>query len=338
MTTDQSQASFVDQLRVDDTPRRRRGKDAPPVLPQRKRPLSQRILRSWQLYLLLIPAILWVAIFAYWPMYGIQIAFRDFTPVGGITGSEWVGMKHFERFVESYNFWPLIRNTLVLAFYELIAGFPVPIILALALNGIRQKYFSRVVQLVTYAPNFISVVVVVGILVMLLDPQTGIVPHALSLLGIDPPAFLTDPQWFRHTYVWSGIWQTAGFSAIIYLAALSSVPPELHEAAKVDGASHLRRMWHIDLPAIMPIAMVLLILSVGSIMSVGFEKVLLMQNPLNLTTSQVIDTYVYEVGLKSPIPQYSYATAIGLFRSVVGLLLLIAVNAFSRRVTKAGLF
>ncbi|GAA1488279.1 ABC transporter permease [Brachybacterium sacelli] len=333
MSTD----NFVDQLRVEDVPKRTRKRKV--VLPgQRKISLRHRLRTSWQLYLLVLPAVIWVLIFMYWPMYGIQIAFRDFTPVGGLTGSEWVGMKHISRFVESYNFWPLLRNTLVLAFYELIAGFPIPIVLALALNAVRQKYFSRVVQLITYAPNFISVVVVVGILVMLLDPSTGILPHALNLLEITPPAFLTDPGWFRHTYVWSGIWQTAGFSAIIYLAALTAVPPELHEAAKVDGASQLRRMWHIEVPAILPIAIVLMILSVGTIMSVGFEKVLLMQNPLNLTTSQVIDTYVYEVGLKSPIPQYSYATAIGLFRSVVGLILLVAVNSLAKRVAKAGLF
>lgn len=329
------QTDFVDQLRVDDT---KRSQKTFALDGQRRVPLSTRMKHSWQLYLLVAPAIIWVVIFAYWPMYGIQIAFRNYTPVGGITGSEWVGLDHFTRFVTSHNFGLLLKNTLVLALYELIAGFPIPIILALALNGVRQKYFSRVVQLITYAPNFISVVVVVGILVMLLDPQTGIVQHMLSLLGIQSPAFLTDPAWFRHTYVWSGVWQTAGFSAIIYLAALSSVPPELHEAAKVDGASHLRRMWHIDVPAILPIAVVLMILSVGSIMSVGFEKVLLMQNPLNLPVSQVIDTYVYEVGLKSPIPQYSYATAIGLFRSVIGLILLIAVNAFARRTAKAGLF
>lgn len=333
MSTDQG--NFVDQLRVDGTPS---AKKTAVIDGARKKPLGRRLLQTWQLYLLVLPAVVWVIIFMYWPMYGIQIAFRDFTPVGGITGSEWVGMKHIERFVTSYNFWPLLRNTIVLAFYELIAGFPIPILLALALNAVRQKYFSRVVQLITYAPNFISIVVVVGILVMLLDPSTGIVPHALSLLGIDAPAFLTDPGWFRHTYVWSGIWQTAGFSAIIYLAALTSVPPELHEAAKVDGASQLRRMWHIDLPAILPIAIVLMILNVGNIMSVGFEKVLLLQNPLNLTTSQVIDTYVYEVGLKSPIPQYSYATAIGLFRSIVGLVLLVAVNSLAKRTTKAGLF
>lgn len=336
--TDTEQSTFVDQLRFDDDSTKQKKRRTAKLEGQRTVPLSRRIRHSWQLYLLVLPALVWVAIFAYWPMYGIQIAFRDYTPVGGLTGSEWVGMDHFERFVNSYNFTRLMWNTLVLAFYELLAGLPIPIILALALNAVRQKYFSRVVQLITYAPNFISVVVVVGILVMLLDPQTGIVPHAFSLLGIDPPAFLTDPGWFRHTYVWSGVWQTAGFSAIIYLAALSSVPPELHEAAKVDGASHLRRIWHIDFPAILPIAVVLMILAVGSIMSVSFEKVLLMQNQLNLVTSQVIDTYVYEVGLNSPIPQYSYATAIGLFRSVIGLILLITVNYLARKTTKSGLF
>ena len=164
------------------------------------------------------------------------------------------------------------------------------------------------------------------------------VRHALGALGVDAPQFLTDPGWFRHVFVWSGIWQTAGFSAIMYLAALSSVPPELHEAAKVDGASLFRRTLHIDLPSIMPIAVILLILSVGNILNTGFEKVLLLQNPLNLTVSQVIDTYVYEVGLKSPIPQFSYATAIGLFKSVVGLILLLAVNFFANKTTKSGLF
>ena len=334
----QDTTDFVDQLRFDDPAPRRRRRGEDPLPSRRRRPLLKRMLTSWQLYVLLLPSLVWLALFQYWPMYGIQIAFRDYTPVGGITGSDWVGLKHFERFVTSENFGLLLKNTLIIALYELVAGFPVPIVLALALNGIRQKYFSRVVQLITYAPNFISVVVVVGMLVMLLDPGTGIFPHLLTSLGIDPPSFLTEPGWFRHLFVWSGIWQTAGFSAIIYLAALSSVPPELHEAAKMDGASQLRRMWHIDLPAIMPIAVVLLILNVGSIMSVGFEKVLLLQNPLNLSTSQVIDTYVYQVGLNSPIPQYSYATAIGLFRSVIALVLLVLVTSLSKRITKAGLF
>lgn len=301
-------------------------------------PLHRRILRSWQLYVLLIPSLIWLILFAYLPMYGLQIAFKDFSAALGISGSPWVGLDQFTRFFASNTFWPLLWNTIALALYELIAGFPIPIILALALNALRQKYLSRSVQLITYAPNFLSVVVVIGIVMMVLDPQTGVVIRLLEGLGVDAPSFLTDPGWFRHVYVWSGIWQTAGFSAILYLAALTSVPPELHEAGKVDGASLFKRTIHIDVPAIMPIAVILLILSVGNILSIGFEKVLLLQNPLNLTVSQVIDTYVYEVGLKSPIPQYSYATAIGLFKSVIGLILLLLVNWFAKRTTKSGLF
>lgn len=301
-------------------------------------PLLKRMARSWQLYVLLLPSLIWLVLFAYLPMYGLQIAFKEFNPIQGIIDSPSVGLAQFERFFESNNFGPLLWNTIALALYELIAGFPIPIILALALNALRQKYVSRSVQLITYAPNFLSVVVVVGIIMMILDPQIGVVHQVLGALGVEAPQFLTDPGWFRHIYVWSGIWQTAGFSAIMYLAALSSVPPELHEAAKVDGASLFRRTLHIDLPSIMPIAVILLILSVGNILNTGFEKVLLLQNPLNLTVSQVIDTYVYEVGLKSPIPQFSYATAIGLFKSVVGLILLLAVNFFANKTTKSGLF
>lgn len=301
-------------------------------------PLSRRILHSWQLYVLLLPSLVWLIVFAYMPMYGLQIAFKEFSAAKGITGSPWVGFAQFTRFFASNNFVPLLWNTIALALYELIAGFPVPIILALALNALRQKYLSRSVQLITYAPNFLSVVVVIGIVMMMLDQQTGVVITVIKGMGLEAPSFLTDPGWFRHIYVWSGVWQTAGFSAILYLAALTSVPPEYHEAAKVDGASMFKRIIHIDLPSIMPIAVILLILSVGSILSVGFEKVLLLQNPLNLSVSQVIDTYVYEVGLKSPIPQYSYATAIGLFKSVVGLILLLLVNSFANRTTKSGLF
>lgn len=324
--------NFVDTLRVDDGPKTKRARIKPRL------PLHKRIGRAWQLYLMLLPALVWVAIFCYWPMYGVQIAFRDFSPVTGLTGGDWVGLKYFIRFVHSYQFGLLIKNTVVLHMYELLVGFPGPIILALALNAVRQKFFSRVVQLITYAPNFISVVVVVGMMVMLLDPQTGVVNHFLGLFGAPSTDFMGLPHWFRHLYVFSGVWQTAGFSAIIYLAALTGVPMELHEAARVDGATRLRRMWHIDLPSIMPIAVILLVLNIGSILSVGFEKVLLMQNPLNLGVSQVISTYVYQVGLESPIPQYSYATAIGLFNSVVGVILLFTVNQLARRIAKAGLF
>lgn len=305
--------------------------------PNRRVSLGKRMLRAWQLYAMLAIPLLWVIIFCYWPLYGIQIAFRDYTPAHGVTGSEWVGFEHFVRFLTSYQFAELIRNTVVLHMYELLIGFPAPILLALALNAVRQKAFSRAVQLVAYAPNFLSAVVVVGIMVMMLSPSTGVVNQIFGAMGLPRIDFMGQPEWFQSLYVFSGVWQTAGFAAIIYLAALSGVPPELHEAAKMDGASQLRRIWHIDLPSIMPIAVIMLILNIGSILNVGFEKVLLMQNPLNLDISQVINTYVYEVGLNSQVPQYSYATAIGIFQSVVGVILLLLANWMARRITKSGL-
>ena len=227
--------------------------------------------------MLAIP-LMWLAIFAYWPMYGAIIAFKDYNIVDGILGSRWVGMKHFERFVESYQFWRLIKNTLILHVYELVATFWLPILLALGLNMARRRWYRRSVQLITYAPHFISTVVVVGLIVVIVDPNSGVLNLFLGQFGIGPIDVLSNPDYFRHLYVWSGAWQTMGFSAIIYLAALTSVSPELHEAAIVDGASRLRRVWHIDLPAIRPVAVILLILNIGSIMSVGFEKVLLLQN------------------------------------------------------------
>lgn len=300
-------------------------------------PLSKRMLRSWQLYAMLLIPLIWVGIFCYWPLYGIQIAFRDYTPAHGVTGSEWVGLEHFVRFLTSYQFFELIRNTVVLHMYELLVAFPAPILLALALNALRQKVFSRVIQLVAYAPNFLSAVVVVGIMTMMLSPSSGVVNQFFAAAGLPRIDFMGQSEWFQSLYVFSGVWQSAGFAAIIYLAALSGVPPELHEAAKMDGASLLRRIWHIDLPSIMPIAVIMLILNIGSILNVGFEKVLLMQNPLNLDISQVINTYVYQVGLNSPVPQYSYATAIGIFQSVVGVILLLLANWMARRITKSGL-
>ncbi|WP_112240885.1 ABC transporter permease [Kribbella monticola] len=300
--------------------------------------LGARMRRHWQLYAMLAIPLVWLAIFAYWPMYGVVIAFKDYNVVDGILGSRWVGLKHFERFVESYQFWRLIRNTVVLHVYELVATFPLPIILALGLNMVRRRWYSRSVQLITYAPHFISTVVVVGLIVVLVDPNTGVANQLLGLFGLGPVDLLSNPGSFRHLYVWSGAWQTMGFSAIIYLAALTSVSPELHEAAIVDGASRLRRIWHVDLPAIRPVAVILLILNIGSILSVGFEKVLLMQNSLNLEASEVIDTYVYKLGFASQVPQFSYATAIGLFRSVVGLVLLVLANTFARKFAKSSLW
>ena len=300
--------------------------------------LGLRIRRNWQLYAMLALPLIWLAIFAYWPMYGVIIAFKDYNVVSGIWGSPWVGLKYFDRFVESYQFWRLIKNTVYLHVYELVATFPLPIILALCLNTVRKKWFSRSTQLITYAPHFISTVVVVGLLVVLTSPNTGVTNKLIGLFGFGPTDVMGDSGMFRHLFVWSGAWQTMGFAAIIYLAALTSVPPELHEAAIVDGASRLRRIWHIDLPAIVPVAVILLILNIGSILSVGFEKVLLMQNSLNLDVAEVIDTYVYKIGLASSVPQFSYATAIGLFRSVIGLVLLVLANTFARRFAKSSLW
>ena len=307
-----------------------------PAASGRRLSIAQKMRVKWQLYVLLALPLLYLLVFAYWPMYGVQIAFRNFNPGQGISASPWVGLRHFERFVSSYDFWRTLRNTLVLSLYSLAAGFPFPIMLALGLNYVTRRRFQKMVQLVTYAPYFISTVVMVGIILQLLAPNTGLVNHILQLLGFKQIDFMARPELFAHIYVWSGLWQTVGFSCVIYLAALSGVDPTLHEAAIVDGASKLQRMWHIDLPEIMPLAIVLLILSMGGILSSGFEKILLMQNPLNLRTSDVIDTYVYRVGIASAVPNYSYASAVGLFKSLVGLILVLVVDRFAKRIGQTG--
>jgi len=320
------------------TPRTWRGGRSTNKPPKSRVTRRHRMRGCWQLYVLLLPPVIEVALFNYWPILGVQIAFRNYNPVGGIWGSPWVGLDNFNRFVHSYQFWPIIRNTLILHGYELIATFPIPIMLALALNHVRRKGLSRTVQMITYAPHFISTVVVVGMMFVLLDPETGIMHFALHAIGLPTPDLLNNPGWFRHLYVWSGAWQSMGFSAIIYLAALAGIDPGLHEAAIVDGASKLKRMWHIDLPGIAPVAIILLILSMGSALTTGFEKVLLMQNSLNLNTSEVIDTYVYKVGLGSQVPQFSYGTAINVFQSVVGLILIVTSNRIARRFSSSGLW
>lgn len=298
--------------------------------------LAHRVRQNWQLYTLLALPVLYLLIFQYWPMYGAQIAFRNFNAVGGITGSPWVGLQHFQRFINSYDFVRTLRNTLVISLYSLIVGFPFPIMLALGLNYVGRAWFRKTVQLVTYAPYFISTVVMAGIVLQFLQPNAGLINQILGVFGFPQRNFMAEPELFAHIYVWSGLWQTIGFSAIIYLAALTSVDPTLHEAAIVDGASKLQRMRHIDLPEIMPLAIVLLILSLGGILSTGFEKILLLQNPLNIRTSEVIDTYVYRIGLASVVPNYSYAAAIGLFKSLVGLVLVLLVDRFAKRMGQQG--
>lgn len=303
---------------------------------KKQHPLVRSLKKHWELYLLVLPPVLYLLIFKYVPMFGVQIAFKNYNVVQGIWGSPWVGFKHFEAFFHSPNFWLLIKNTIGISFYSLLAGFPVPILLALALNEIRTGYFKKTVQMVTYAPHFISTVVMVSIIILMLSPHVGVVDRLFSFLGLSMTNFMGIPEYFKSIYVWSGVWQGMGYSSIIYIAALAGVDPSLYEAAKMDGASRLRKIWHIDIPSLVPVTVIMLILSLGSIMGVGFEKIYLMQNPLNTSASEVIATYVYKVGLIGA--NFSFSSAVGLFNSVINLILLVIVNGISRKVSENSLW
>ena len=294
-----------------------------------------KIQKNKQLYLFVLPAFLIILIFSYGPMYGVIIAFKDYMPSLGIFGSPWVGFKHFQRFFDSYYFWDLIKNTLGISLYSLALGFPLPIILALALNEIKDGPFKKLTQTVTYAPNFIAVVVMVGMVIAFLSPSTGVINHFLEAIGLERINFMTDPKWFKTIYVVSGVWQSTGWGSVIYLAALSGVDTQLHEAATIDGASRLQRVWYINLPTIMPTMVILLIMNCGSLMSIGFEKILLMQNPLNMESSNVIATFVYKQGLLEA--QYSFAAAVGLFNSLINSILLLVVNYVSKKLSDSSL-
>ncbi len=311
-------------------------KDQAVILKQKKRSRTlKKIMGSYQLYLLLLPTLIYFLVFHYFPMYGVQIAFKNFNPVLGINGSPWIGFEHFERFFNSYQFWTVLKNTLGLAVFEL-AMFPIPIIMALLLNQLVSSRFKRVVQTVTYAPHFISVVVLIGMLYLFLSPRSGIINQLIVLLGGDPVFFFGIAEWFKPLFVFSGVWQNLGWGMIIYLAALTAISPDLHEAAVMDGASKLRRIWHIDVPGIMPTVIILLILNVGSLLSIGFEKVYLMQNSLNMSSSEVIQTHVYKTGLLGA--QYSYAAAVGLFNSVINFILLIVINQTAKKAGQSSLW
>jgi putative aldouronate transport system permease protein len=292
--------------------------------------------RDAELYLMVLPAVLFFIIFHYGPIYGLQIAFKDFRAVDGIWGSAWVGFKHFNRFFSSYRFWTLLSNTLGIAVYELIAGFPVPIIFALLLNQLRFTKLKKTLQTVTYAPHFISVVVIAGMIQIFLSPRVGIINTFLGAVGIEPIFFLGRPELFKSVFVISGIWQHFGWSSIIYIAALSAINPELYEAATVDGASKMQRLRHIDIPGITPTMVILLILNVGHFMQVGFQKILLLQNPMNLSKSEVIETYVYKTGILNA--QYSYSAAIGLFNAMINVILLLSVNRIAKSLSETSLW
>lgn len=294
--------------------------------------MKKTMKKNWRLYLFLLLPVLYILIFAYVPMAGVQIAFKDYDFTKGVWGSEWVGLKNFKRFFESYNFWEILKNTIVLSFYSLLVSFPIPIIFALIINAFPAQRFKKTVQTISYMPHFISTVVVVGMMIQILNPRTGAFGAIYTALtGNVMKDILSVPSAFSHIYVWSGIWQSMGWSSIIYIAALSGVDSELHEAAQIDGASRFQRVLHIDLPSILPTAIILLILSAGNIMNVGFEKVYLMQNDMNISASEVISTYVYKIGMSVGTGDFSFATAIGLFNSVINFALLITVNFISKR-------
>ena len=297
----------------------------------------QQMKKSYMLYIFLLPAVIMVAIFCYAPMYGVLMAFQNYSPSKGILGSPWVGFEWFERFFNIPRFWQILGNTLTLSVYSLIFGFPIPIILAVLINSVESNRFRRVTQTVTYMPHFISTVVLVGMITVFLSPRSGFLNHMLEMFGAaEDTYYMGVAEYFPHIYVWSGVWQDMGWNSIIYLAALTGVDQALHEAAQVDGATKLQRIWHIDLPAIIPTMVILLILNVGSIMSVGYEKVFLMQNDLNIMSSEVISTYVYKIGLTQQ--QFSYSAAIGLFNNVINFILLITVNKISAKLSGSSLW
>lgn len=297
-----------------------------------------KVTRNWQLYLMLLLPVIQILLFSYYPMLGLQIAFKDFRVTEGIWGSPWVGLKHFQRLFQSSQFYTIFMNTLVLSFYNLAVSFPFAILLAISLNYLRQRRFRKVMQMVTYAPHFFSTAVMVGLLLQILSLRTGIVNNILAALGMERINFMGEASYFKSIFVWSGVWQDAGYASIIYISALAGVDPQLHEAAMLDGASKWKRVIHIDLPCIAPTIVIQFILSVGRILNVGFQKVLLMQNSTNKQASEIIDTYVYNTGIASGLPNYSYTTAVGMFKSVIGLLLIVLANQISKKISETSLW
>lgn len=299
------------------------------------RRLLKNIKANYELYILVSFSLAYYIIFYYVPMYGAQIAFRDYIPAAGFLGSKWVGLENFQRFFQSFNAWPIIRNTLSISMLSLFIGFPFPIILALMINEFRGKKYSKSLQIISYAPHFISIVAIVGMITIFFSGR-GLINEMLVRLGVGSIDFLSSGKYFNWVYVLSSVWQEMGWGSIIFLAALSGIDIQLHEAAIIDGASKLKRIIHVDLPGIAPTIIILLVLRAGSIMSVGYEKVFLMQNPLNLSASEVISTYVYKIGLINA--DFSYSSAIGLFNSIINCAVLLLVNSVARRIGETSLW
>lgn len=314
-------------------------KKVSPQQKQQKKIMQKKVWKQvrshWQLYMLMLLPIIYIFVFKYAPMYGILIGFKQYNASKGVWGSPWVGLKWFRMFWESPQFGRLIGNTITISLYNLLGGLIPPIILAIAINEMRIRPVKKVAQLITYMPHFLSVVVITSMLQQILS-HNGMVNNLLASLGLERISFLGKPELFPHIFVWSGVWQNAGYNAIIYIAALAGISPELGEAAQIDGANIWQRIWHIDIPGILPTAVILLIMGSANVLNVGFEKIFLLQNDLNKRASDVISTYVYNIGLKNM--EYSLATAIGLFQSVVSLVVLFIVNKISKKVTENSLW
>ena len=298
--------------------------------------LIQHFKREWQIYLLLAPLVIWFLLFLYKPMYGLQIAFKDFSLFKGVDASPWVGLEHFKSLFDSDMFLRAIKNTFIISFLNLMIGFPMPIILALMFNEIAQGKFRKTVQTIVYLPHFISLVIIAGIVINIFSPSTGVVNLLLMKLGFDPIYFLTQPEWFRPIFIGSGIWQEAGFQSIVYLAAIAGVSPSLYESAVVDGASRWQMMWKITLPCILPTIIIMLIIRIGNLLEVGFELIILLYQPSTFQTADVINTFIYRQGLVGN--QYDVAAAAGLFNAVVAFVLVMTANTISRRFTRTSLW
>jgi putative aldouronate transport system permease protein len=304
--------------------------------PDKRAELMRKIKKNKWLYLMIAPGILYFFVYKYIPMYGLIIAFQDYKPYLGITGSEWVGLQHFERLFTSPDFWMIFRNTLVLFALQILVFFPIPIIIALMLNEVRNQMFKKSVQTLIYIPHFMSWVVIVSISFVMLTLDGGIINSLLEMLGFEKINFLMNPDTFRPMYILQVIWREAGWGTIIFLAAIAAVDPQLYEAAKMDGANRLRQAWHITLPAIRSVIVVLLILKIGDVLELGFEHVYLLLNASNREVGEIFDTYVYTAGLKQG--QFSFSTAVGFFKGIVGLILVIIANWLAKKAGEEGIY
>ncbi|MBP1964280.1 putative aldouronate transport system permease protein [Paenibacillus aceris] len=312
-------------------------RDVPQRIPSHKRAVFlKRLNRSKYLLILFLPCFIYYVLFKYLPMFGLVISFKDYNLFKGVWASDWVGLKYYKMFFESPDFLKLFRNTFLLGVSTVLFGFPVPIILALCLNEVKNLFFKRFVQTVSYVPHFISNVIVIGMVVMFLSPTTGIVAHFVKLLGLQPVNLLVQPGWFRPIYVLADIWQHAGWGSIIYLAALTAIDPQLYEAAAIDGASRWKQLWNVTIPGIMPAMVIMLILNIGHIIDIGFEKVFLLMNPATYDTGDIFSTFVYRMGLT--LGNYSYGTAVDLFTGIISLIFIYTANYIGRKVSETSLW